>query len=422
MLSFAYYQSRRRPSPPRARGRVLGAVFLLLAVGLGQAAWALDITNAYSSRNRERPRRKSTQFIILHTTEGSKTSSLHKLQKNGEAHYLVDTGGKVYRIIDKSRVAFHAGRSMWSGRTNLDTVSVGVEIVGYHNKSLTSAQYRAVRELVDQLQGIYKVPDSRVLTHSAVAYGTPNRWHKKNHRGRKRCAMLLAKTSSRTKLGLSPGPSYDPDVREGRLIVADQYLAKILYGSARERVTAVARFTGSDAQTISAGRSAWDIARDKYKDHETRYIFPDGTEQRGDEVRDWKKIPQGTRVVLNGGTGRENKQELVKEIGKDGNSAWNLAGDEYASRTTIYLFADGRVRMGDQLSKNELSSLPKGTRVLVGYTYGGKVTPKRSAFDICGKKWNFPSTFYRLSDGTIQPGDTITERSIPRDAVVFFQN
>lgn len=398
--------------------RLLATVVLLATT---QTASALDISDAYSPRNRQRPKRRSTQFIVLHTTEGPKTPSLHKLQKNGEAHYLVDTGGKVYRIIDKYRVAFHAGRSMWDGKTSIDNISVGIEIVGYHNKSLTSAQYRAVKELLDQLQGIFNVPDNKVLTHCAVAYGTPNRWHKKNHRGRKRCGMLLAKSSNRTRLGLGAGPSYDPDVRARRLTVGDPYLAKVLYGSGREQATAVARYTGSDAQVISAGRSAWDIARDKYRQAGTRYIFPDGTEKRGNEISDWTKMPKGTRVVMSEAE-HENAQELVKEIGKDGNTAWDLAGEEYNTETTIYLFADGRVRTGAQLEKKDMDSLAKGTRVLVGYTYGGRVTPKRSAFDICGKKWNFPSTFYRLTDGTIKPGDTITERSIPRDATVFYQN
>ena len=414
--SLKQRDSRRRPGARAGAWPWLVAVLLL-----AQTAAALDITDAYSPRNRERPQRKRTEFIILHTTEGPKAPSLAKLQKNGEAHYLVDTGGKVFRIIDRGRVAFHAGRSMWDGKTNLDNVSVGIEIVGYHNQPITSAQYRAVKELVEQVQGIYKVPDSRVLSHCAVAYGTPNRWHKTNHRGRKRCGMLLAKSDSRSRLGLASGPSFDPDVRAHRLIVADPYLAKVLYGSAREQATAVARYTGNESAVISAGRSAWDIARDKYRHHDTRYVFPDGTEQRGDQIRDWTRIPKGTRVVIGEGT-RENEEELVKEIGKDGDTAWNIAGDEYGSKNTIYLFTDGRVRTGEQLSKADLGALPKGTRMLVGYTYGGKVTPERSAFDICGTKWNFPSTFYRLSDGSVQPGDTITERSIPRNAIVFYQN
>ncbi|MDE0838484.1 MAG: N-acetylmuramoyl-L-alanine amidase, partial [Kiritimatiellae bacterium] len=112
----------------------------------------LNIRDHYSPHNSERPRRKATSYIVLHTTEGSTKGALDKIHRNGEAHYVVDTGGRVYRIIDRVRVAYHAGRSMWNGRRNVDEVSIGIEIVGFHNKSLTSSQFAAVRELLKQLK------------------------------------------------------------------------------------------------------------------------------------------------------------------------------------------------------------------------------------------------------------------------------
>ena len=282
----------------RYHPRIAVSCWLVLFALSGGRAAALDITSAFSPRNRARPARKSTQYIILHTTEGPTAPSLRKVRANGETHYLVDTRGKVYRVIHKKRVAMHAGRSMWRGQTNLDNHAIGIEVVGYHNKDITSAQYRALKNLVAELQSIYRVPDDHVLTHSMVAYGAPNRWHKKSHSGRKRCGMLFAKKSVRRKLGLDGEPTFDPDVTAGRLTVGDPYLAKVLYGSAREQESAVTRFSGSDACVISKGRSAWDIARDKYKSAETTYVFPDGTEKRGNKVRNWKKIPVGTKVPV----------------------------------------------------------------------------------------------------------------------------
>ena len=164
----------------------LGVCVLL---GCVLVAPALVISNAYSPLNSKRPRRASTRYIVLHTTEGALTGSLNKARRYGEAHYLVAPDGHVYRVVDQRRVAFHAGRSLWDTRTNLDTVSIGIEVVGYHNKSISSAQVQALRELVEQLQRIYSIADDAVLTHSMVAYGAPNRWHRRSHRGRKRCGM-----------------------------------------------------------------------------------------------------------------------------------------------------------------------------------------------------------------------------------------
>ena len=99
-----------------------------------------------------------------------------------------------------------------------------------------------------------------------------------------------------------------------------------------------------------------------------------------------------------------------------------IAGDEYNCKTTIYFLPDGHVMQGDEFAASALASLPEKTRILVGYKYGGKVTAKRSAFDICGKAWNFPSTYYRLPDGSVVPGNRLNENQIPRNTIVFFRN
>ena len=397
---------------------LLSFVLLITASGL---ATALDISSYYSPRNCERPVRPRTDFIILHTTESLKKGALRKVRANGETHYFVERDGHVYRIIRNTKIAFHAGRSMWDGKTNLDNYSIGIEMAGYHNGDITQAQYKALKELLSQLQAIYSIPDERVLTHSMIAYGAPNRWHRKSHRGRKRCGMLFARQSVRRRLGLDKQPLYDPDVKAGRLVVGDPYLASVLYGSAREQETAITRFVAADANVISTGRSAWDIARDEYKTHETIYVFPDGKELRGDQITDWKRISVGTRVVL-AGSQSENKLETIQEIGRDGKSAKDIAGDEYNCKTTIYFVPDGRVKRGDELTESDLQKLPEKTSMLVGYIQGGCITGKRSAFDVCGKRWDFPSTFYRFPDGIIKSGNSINENAIPQNTLVFYRN
>lgn len=384
------------------------------------AAQALKVTGYYSPRNRERPRRLKTEFIILHTTEGAKKGSLQKIRERGEAHYVIDTAGRVYQIISRDRVAFHAGRSMWNGLTDLDNYSVGIEMIGYHNKDITASQYKSLRALISELQRAYGVPDDRVLTHSMVAYGAPNRWHRKSHRGRKRCGMLFAKRSVRARLGLDSGPLFDPDVRAGRLIVADPYLDSVLYGSAEEQVVAESYFTGEEAMVISKGRSAWDIARDRYNSFGTLYVFPDGRKLRGSEITEWKSIPPGTHVILGQGQ-RDNEPDGVREFGPNGDTALEVAGSEYNSGTTVYITPGGSVLTGDKISDAELRSLSPGTKVLVGYVSGGRITAERRAYDICGEKWKFPSTLYRFPDGSLRTGDTLDEKSLPKNALVFFR-
>lgn len=377
----------------RSSGRWRRARWGLWAAGLlalGADAAALDIVSYYSPRNGERARRRRTDYIILHTTEGPAAGSLRKVYENGETHFLVDPAGKVYRIIHWRRVALHAGQSMWDGRTDLDQSAIGIEVVGYHDRDIASAQYAAVKELLSDLQHHYGIPDERVLTHSMVAYGTANRWHPSAHRGRKRCGMLFANPSVRLRLGLERQPFYDPDVRARRLVVGDPALARALYGSARYQSVAAAGVPPSSGTAASAsppltanGRAADGVAG------------------------------PGSRAV-----GRAGE---LKEIGRDGRSAKEIAGRAVNSRGTIYFLRNGGVKRGDELSASQLASLPAGTRMLAGYVYGGAVTAKRSAFDVCGNRWNDPSTFYRLSSGVFVSGSRLKEAQIPKGALIFFK-
>ena len=215
----------------RRHRRALGV--LLLSCLLASSALAIDASNRYRSpRNPERRVRAATTLIVLHTTEAPARSSLNKVSDRGECHFCVTEEGTVYRIVDRDREAFHAGRSMWEGKEDVDKYSVGIECVGKHDKPMPSVQLRAIAALVKELQSMYGIPDHRVVCHSHVAYGAPNKWHRYKHRGRKRCGMLFAMPSVRRQLGLSTRPAYDPDTKAGRLRQADDYLQKVLYGRA----------------------------------------------------------------------------------------------------------------------------------------------------------------------------------------------
>ena len=218
----------RRPRirlSPRGRASVLLACVVLC----GQVAAAGWFRSRPSPRESERPRRPRTDYIILHTTEGPALGSYRKLFQNGEAHFLVDCDGRVYTIIRRDKVAYHAGRSMWNGVQNIDLCAIGIEAVGYYDGALTDAQCAALRRLLDLLKRAYGISDDRVLTHSMVAYGGANRWFSQAHRGRKRCGMLFANPSIRVRIGLHSQPSFDPDVAAGMLTVGDVYLARMLY-------------------------------------------------------------------------------------------------------------------------------------------------------------------------------------------------
>ena len=206
-------------------------MMLILVSAFVPSVFAIDASMRYRSpRNPERRVRASTELIVLHTTEAPARSSLNKLSDRGEAHFCVTEEGSVYAIVDRDRVAFHAGRSMWNGKEDVDNFSIGIECVGYHDKPMPTVQLAAIRTLVKDLKAMYRIPDERVVCHSHVAYGSPNKWQKRKHRGRKRCGMLFAMPSVRRVLGLKSRPAFDADTRAGRLVIGDPYLQQVLYG------------------------------------------------------------------------------------------------------------------------------------------------------------------------------------------------
>jgi len=445
-----------------------------------------DITDRFSPLNKTRPARPQTRYIILHTTEGRDEGSLNKLVRYGEAHYFISTTGKTYRIIDKAKIATHSGRSMWEGRNTIDNHSLGIEVSGYHNKDITNAQYESLKELLRQLKSLYKIPDERVLTHSMVAYGRPNKFQDENHRGRKRCGMIFADPKVRARLDLKSAPDRDPDVDAGRLKVADRELYVYLFPAARREASPAAKSAKStttqipgkpsetaaapvaettdakattpatkttpaaktaaapskpapktaatvespeipvESQEISLNRTAWQIARERYNSPETMYEFPDGKRLNGSQITDWGRIPTGTRVIFDQADEEPDQFEGFLEIGKDGDNPEALAGKAYNSATTIYFFPDGLIRTGAELQKQAsyrslFKNPPKGTRLLVGYVYGGRVNTSRRPSRIAGIKWNYPSTYYRYPDGRILNGDNVKDSAIPAGTLVFFQ-
>jgi hypothetical protein len=309
---------------------------------------------------------------------------------------------------------------MWDGRANIDDCSIGIEVAGYHNRDLTAAQYITLAALIGELQAAWRSPDERVLTHSMVAYGAPNQWQRRSHRGRKRCGMLFARWNVRKRINLTAQPKFDPDVRAGRLVVADPYLQRVLYGDAREQEKALAYFSQPGGNVISASRSAWDIARDAYNSPETLYVFPDGTRKRGSEIRNWKGMPAGTKVQVDDAD--TNPDEPFKTLGIDGQTVADLAGEEVHNPTTFFVLPGGRIQRGSDVTPAAAARLPHGTRVMTGYAVGGPVSSSLRAFDICGTRWRARDTYFLYPHGLLKPGSEMDESRIPLGASIFYKN
>ncbi len=378
---------------------------LLVAAFCAFSAWGspLVLKDDYRSpRNKERPLRKSTRLIVLHTTEAHAKSSLNKLSERGEAHYCLTEEGVAYRIIDKDREAFHAGRSMWNAKEDCDEYSIGIEVVGYHNKTMPLKQLLALKELVRQLKQVYKIPDHRVVCHSHVAYGAPNTWHKKKHRGRKRCGMLFAMPSVRAKLGLKARPAYDPDVRGRRLVQADGYLNSVLYGNVDTMATF---YGGGRVQVAAAPTKSKSVAKArkvaKTKPPPPPSPPPEEKAKPEEGSSDWLAT-----MGLKGGYFRKKAKLIVPTTPKA----------EESKQKPLPLPKDLHVRkMGDDVK--DLAALAK----LPGYTRGGPVSAELSPYKIAGPAWRSPTTYYYGPRGKITTGDKVDEKAVEAGTFIFYK-
>jgi N-acetylmuramoyl-L-alanine amidase len=89
------------------------------------------------------------------------------------AHYTIDEDGTVYAMVPESRRAWHAGLSCWAGARDINSRSIGIEMVnpghefGYH--PFPAAQIDALIELGQAVLARHPIAPWRVLGHSDVA-------------------------------------------------------------------------------------------------------------------------------------------------------------------------------------------------------------------------------------------------------------
>jgi len=89
------------------------------------------------------------------------------------AHYLVDEDGTIHRLVPEEHRAWHAGRSHWRGVTDINSASIGIEIVnpghewGY--RAFPDAQIEALIPLVHEIKERHAITRGNVVGHSDIA-------------------------------------------------------------------------------------------------------------------------------------------------------------------------------------------------------------------------------------------------------------
>ena len=130
-----------------------------------------------SPNHNERDPAKPVDVLMLHYTgmesgEGA-VRWLCNPASQVSSHYVVHEDGRIVQLVDEARRAWHAGRGSWFEETDLNTRSIGIEIVNPgHNfgyRPFPDAQVEAVIALSRAILGRHPIPPERVLAHSDTA-------------------------------------------------------------------------------------------------------------------------------------------------------------------------------------------------------------------------------------------------------------
>ena len=116
-------------------------------------------------------------LLVLHYTGMPDAQSAIAWMANPDskvsAHYVVMEDGNIIRMVDESKRAWHAGQSFWRGISDVNSASIGIEIVnpghewGY--RPFTEAQMNALIPLLAEIKVRHDIPRANIVGHSDIA-------------------------------------------------------------------------------------------------------------------------------------------------------------------------------------------------------------------------------------------------------------
>lgn len=188
------------------------ALFVVLLAACSHTLPRNPLAQWVASPNFE-PRRPI--LIVLHaTTQDSVQESLDTLRTRNSggpvsAHYLIGRDGALYQLVSDQARAWHAGPGRWGTITDVNSVSIGIELDNDGDSPYPPEQIAALLRLLEDLCTRLDIPRAQVIAHADMAPTRkvdPGRWFP--------WAQLAAAGFGRwpANLDREPPPGFDPMV------------------------------------------------------------------------------------------------------------------------------------------------------------------------------------------------------------------
>lgn len=118
---------------------------------------------------------RKPRLIVIHQTEMENAEdALRVLQSQNRqgrvsAHYLIANNGKLYQLVDDNERAWHAGAGSWQGITDINSVSIGIELDNNGSEPFEERQILSLIRLLDDLCTRFNIPRDAIIGHADLA-------------------------------------------------------------------------------------------------------------------------------------------------------------------------------------------------------------------------------------------------------------
>jgi N-acetylmuramoyl-L-alanine amidase len=116
--------------------------------------------------------RKPNYVIIHYTAQDSLPQTLRTftlVKPQVSAHYVIGKDGRVIHMLNDYLRAWHAGISKWGSISDMNSLSIGIELDNNGNEPFAPAQMKSLLLLLTQLKRSYNIPVANFIGHGDIA-------------------------------------------------------------------------------------------------------------------------------------------------------------------------------------------------------------------------------------------------------------
>ena len=121
--------------------------------------------------------RKPSFVMIHHTSQNSVAQTIRTFQlahTKVSSHYVIGKDGQVVQMLNDYLRSWHAGRGRWGNITDMNSVSIGIELDNNGSETFPEEQINSLLTLLDSLKSKYRIPQKNFIGHSDFAPSRKN--------------------------------------------------------------------------------------------------------------------------------------------------------------------------------------------------------------------------------------------------------